>query len=76
MERNNDRPRRFGNSNNGGNRSGGFNNRSGGFNDRPRQMHKATCSECGEECEVPFKPSQDKPVYCRECFNKHKPKRY
>jgi CxxC-x17-CxxC domain-containing protein len=35
-----------------------------------REMHKATCSECGKECEVPFKPSGDRPVYCKECFMK------
>ena len=38
----------------------------------PREMHKATCSECGKECEVPFKPSGDRPVYCRDCFAKRK----
>ena len=38
----------------------------------PREMHKATCSECGEECEVPFKPTDGKPVYCRECYRKRK----
>ena len=38
----------------------------------PREMHKAVCADCGEECEVPFKPSGDRPVYCRECFRKHK----
>ncbi len=52
----------------GGNRSFGGNNRKFGNNDRPREMHKATCSDCGKECEVPFKPSGDKPVRCRECF--------
>ncbi|HLD42565.1 MAG TPA: CxxC-x17-CxxC domain-containing protein [Candidatus Nanoarchaeia archaeon] len=36
-------------------------------------MHKATCSECGNECEVPFKPTQGKPVYCRTCFAKRRP---
>jgi len=36
----------------------------------PRQMHKATCSECNQECEVPFKPTEGKPVYCRDCFAK------
>ena len=40
----------------------------GGFDRRPREMHKATCAECKKECEVPFKPSGDKPVFCRECF--------
>ena len=54
-----------------------FGNR-GGFQSRdsaPREMHKATCADCGEECEVPFKPKEDRPVYCRDCFAKHKPKR-
>ena len=37
---------------------------------RPREMHKATCGDCGNECEVPFEPRQDKPVYCNECFQK------
>jgi len=37
-----------------------------------REMHKATCSECGKECEVPFKPTEGKPVYCRECYMKKK----
>jgi CxxC-x17-CxxC domain-containing protein len=33
------------------------------------------CSECGVECEVPFKPKADKPVYCRKCWSKNKPQR-
>jgi CxxC-x17-CxxC domain-containing protein len=37
-----------------------------------REMHKAICEECKKECEVPFKPSGDRPVYCRECFSKRK----
>ncbi|MCX8194937.1 MAG: DNA-directed RNA polymerase [Candidatus Micrarchaeota archaeon] len=37
-----------------------------------REMHKATCSDCGSECEVPFKPAEGRPVYCRECFQKHR----
>ena len=43
-------------------------------NSGPREMHKATCSECKKECEVPFKPAEGKPVFCRDCFAKHKPK--
>ena len=39
---------------------------------RDREMHKATCADCGNECEVPFKPKEDRPVYCRECFQKHR----
>lgn len=38
----------------------------------PREMHKVTCSECGAESEVPFKPDGQRPVYCRECYQKHK----
>ena len=33
---------------------------------------KIKCSECGKECEVPFKPTQGKPVYCNECFRKRR----
>ena len=40
----------------------------------PREMHKATCDECKKECEVPFKPTEGKPVYCKECFAKRKPR--
>lgn len=36
----------------------------------PMTLHKATCSECGKECEVPFRPTGDKPVYCSDCFAK------
>ena len=50
----------------------GFNR--GGFNRSfgPREMHKAVCSECNKECEVPFKPTEGKPVYCKECYMKKK----
>ena len=42
-----------------------------------KEMHKVTCSDCGKETEVPFKPSGDRPVYCRDCYQKHRPpKRY
>jgi len=34
----------------------------------PREMHKAICSECGVETEVPFQPSGERPVYCNDCF--------
>jgi CxxC-x17-CxxC domain-containing protein len=36
--------------------------------DRPQTMFKTICSDCGKECEVPFKPNGSKPVFCRECF--------
>ena len=56
----------------GGGRFGGRGGDRGGFNRRPREMHKATCGDCGKDCEVPFEPTQDKPVYCSECFQSHK----
>ena len=67
------------------NKFGGDRNRSGGsnggfrrdsFDGGQREMHKATCADCNQETEVPFQPSGDRPVYCRECYQKHKPKRY
>ena len=41
----------------------------------PREMHKAVCADCGQECEVPFKPDGTRPVYCRECYAKRRPQR-
>lgn len=37
-----------------------------------REMHKAVCADCGNECEVPFKPTEGKPVYCKDCFMKRR----
>jgi CxxC-x17-CxxC domain-containing protein len=71
----------MGNYQGGGNRGGGFRGGNGGGrpsfpkkswgNDRDgdRPMHKATCAECGKICEVPFRPTGDKPVYCSDCFS-------
>jgi CxxC-x17-CxxC domain-containing protein len=42
---------------------------SGGYRDRgPREMFSATCSNCGKEAQVPFRPTSGKPVYCSDCF--------
>ena len=38
----------------------------------PAARHPAICSDCGKECEVPFKPAEGRPVYCRDCFPKHR----
>ncbi|MDP2926118.1 MAG: hypothetical protein Q8N99_07110 [Nanoarchaeota archaeon] len=40
-----------------------------------RQMYKAICSDCGAECEVPFKPEEGKKVRCNDCFRKNRPRR-
>jgi len=48
----------------------GFGGGRGGFGgDRgPVTMHKTTCDQCHKSCEVPFRPTEGKPVYCNECF--------
>lgn len=56
-------------------RSGGWKPRksfgSREFGDREKpEMFQTVCSECGNECEVPFKPNGRKPVFCRSCFKK------
>src|SRR5579872_1852246 len=37
-----------------------------------REMFSATCSSCGKEAQVPFRPSADKPVYCSDCFQQQR----
>lgn len=41
---------------------------SGGFRNSQREMFPAVCAECGKETTVPFQPSGDRPVYCKDCF--------
>ncbi|MCU0798979.1 MAG: hypothetical protein MUC62_04850 [Candidatus Thermoplasmatota archaeon] len=50
--------------------------RSGGFDRPPRELHDATCADCGQQTKVPFKPDGARPVYCRDCYAKRKPQRY
>lgn len=54
----------------GGNRSfgggRGFDRRDNG----PRPMYPAVCGECGDNCEVPFRPTGARPVFCSNCFGK------
>jgi CxxC-x17-CxxC domain-containing protein len=33
-------------------------------------MTDVICSTCGKDCQVPFKPTSSKPVYCDDCFSK------
>lgn len=37
-----------------------------------RQMYDVVCSACGKPTQVPFKPSSDRPVYCRDCYMQNK----
>lgn len=34
----------------------------------PREMHETVCAQCGKVAKVPFQPTNDRPVYCSECF--------
>jgi CxxC-x17-CxxC domain-containing protein len=54
----------------GGGRSGGFGGPRRSFG--PREMTKIKCAECGKEDEVPFKPRDGTPVYCKDCYFKKK----
>ncbi len=62
----------------GGNRDAGKRSFGGGFgggrsfdrNSARPEMHKAVCDDCGRNCEVPFKPSGNKEIFCSDCFNK------
>ncbi len=49
----------------------------GGYGSR-REMHPATCAQCGKQTEVPFLPTGTRPVYCSDCFSKQPaaPRRY
>jgi|WetSurMetagenome_2_1015567.scaffolds.fasta_scaffold170629_2 CxxC-x17-CxxC domain-containing protein len=59
----------FRNKDHGRKRFGGSDD--GGRRDRT-EMFEGTCSDCGRKCMLPFKPTGDKPVYCRECFSKQR----
>jgi CxxC-x17-CxxC domain-containing protein len=49
--------------------SGGGRGRQRSGGGRPqRESHEAVCAECGAQTTVPFKPTGDRPVYCRDCF--------
>ena len=37
-----------------------------------RQLYDVTCAACGKPAQVPFKPSGDRPVYCKDCYMKQK----
>jgi len=38
-------------------------------------MFPSVCTKCGKECEVPFQPTRDRPVYCQECWSRRRPVR-
>ncbi|MEN9852696.1 MAG: hypothetical protein RI996_639, partial [Candidatus Parcubacteria bacterium] len=81
QKKGNDREQRGGDR--GGNRGGFGGGRSnakssfqkkewGGRDNRETTMHKAVCSDCNKSCEVPFRPTGEKPVLCSDCFGNKK----
>ena len=82
QDRNNSGKRNFGGRNSGGRGNLGGRGNFGGrgnsgfrrdnFSSENREMHKAVCSKCKKACEVPFKPIEGKPVFCKECYAKEK----
>ena len=44
----------------------------GGGNGPMRSETKTNCSQCGKETTVPFRPTQGRPVFCRECFQQRR----
>ena len=35
---------------------------------RARTLHEVKCAVCGTLTQVPFLPTQGRPVYCQDCF--------
>ncbi|HLE58944.1 MAG TPA: CxxC-x17-CxxC domain-containing protein [Candidatus Limnocylindria bacterium] len=54
----------------GGSVGGGssYSSGGGGYSRGPREMFDATCARCGNETQVPFRPTGARPVYCSDCF--------
>jgi CxxC-x17-CxxC domain-containing protein len=59
----------YGSSSSSSSYGGGY---SSGGQRAAREMFSATCSSCGQEAQVPFQPSGDKPVYCSTCFEQRR----
>ena len=41
-----------------------------GVDQQGRQLYNTKCSSCGKDTQVPFQPTEGRPVYCRDCFTK------
>ena len=63
--------KRFGGRSNDRSDSGDFNrSRFGGRSNDRVERTTVICDSCKKSCEVPFKPSSNKPIYCSDCFKK------
>jgi CxxC-x17-CxxC domain-containing protein len=45
---------------------------SGGKSFGRQMLHKTICSKCNKECEVPFRPTGSRPVFCKDCFQSNR----
>ena len=43
-----------------------------GTDQQGRQLYDVKCANCGKQTQVPFKPTGDRPVYCRDCYMQKK----
>src|SRR3989338_8241682 len=43
-----------------------------GTDQQGRTLYNVKCSNCGKDTQVPFQPSGDRPVYCRDCYMQKK----
>jgi len=43
-----------------------------GNDHQERTYTRVVCADCSKECEIPFKPSGGRSIYCKECFSKRK----
>jgi CxxC-x17-CxxC domain-containing protein len=61
---------RFSGNSFGGDRRGGGGRKPsfGGRDSGPKEMFPAVCDNCGRDCQVPFRPSGSKPIFCKDCF--------
>lgn len=39
---------------------------------REKQLYEAICADCSKVCEVPFRPTENRPVYCKDCWAKRR----
>ncbi len=44
----------------------------GGGRGGERKMYEVICDGCGATTQVPFQPRGDRPVYCRDCFDRQR----
>ncbi len=42
------------------------------YTNQEKTYYKVKCSKCGEDAEVPFKPAEGRPIYCKDCYRKQR----